>query len=145
MNAVENSEWYISRNGKQVGPISRAQLDELHQSGKLAPNDDVWSASLGDWKPASTLFTFARSAAPPPPPRRDLSTLGAADDSRAQPTSPVVTTTVTEGGSFKFGTFVWIVLALLIPLWPISLPLCLYLAYRSYKKPTQQTVRVISH
>ena len=35
--------------------------------------------------------------------------------------------------SFKFSTFLWLLAGLFIPLWPISLPVCWYLAYRSYK------------
>lgn len=40
--------------------------------------------------------------------------------------------------TFKFSTFVWFVAGLLIPLWPISLPVCWYFAYRSYKGGTPQ-------
>lgn len=35
--------------------------------------------------------------------------------------------------TFKFGTFMWFVAGMIVPLWPISLPLCWYMAYRSYK------------
>jgi hypothetical protein len=35
--------------------------------------------------------------------------------------------------SLKFGTLIWFIAGLIIPLWPISLPVCWYLAYRSYK------------
>lgn len=36
--------------------------------------------------------------------------------------------------TFKFSTFIWIVIGLFVPLWPITLPFFWYLAYRSYKK-----------
>ena len=35
--------------------------------------------------------------------------------------------------SFKFGTLLWFIAGLVVPLWPISLPFCWYMAYRSYK------------
>ncbi|WP_296583601.1 hypothetical protein [Xanthobacter sp.] len=35
--------------------------------------------------------------------------------------------------TFKFSTFLWLIAGLLIPLWPLSLPLCWFFAYRSYK------------
>jgi len=38
--------------------------------------------------------------------------------------------------TFKFSTVIWIIAGLLIPLWPISLPVCWFLAYRSYKSGT---------
>lgn len=36
--------------------------------------------------------------------------------------------------TFKFSTFLWLVAGLFIPLWPISLPLCWFFAWRTYKK-----------
>ncbi|BBF94653.1 hypothetical protein [Blastochloris tepida] len=39
--------------------------------------------------------------------------------------------------TFKFSTFLWLVAGLLIPFWPISLPLCWFFAYRSYKSGTE--------
>lgn len=41
---------------------------------------------------------------------------------------------VETANTFKFSTFLWLVAGLFIPLWPISLPVCWYLAYRSYRK-----------
>ena len=38
--------------------------------------------------------------------------------------------------TFKPSTFVWLVAGLLIPLWPVSLPACWFMAYRSYKGGT---------
>lgn len=39
-----------------------------------------------------------------------------------------------KANSFKFDTVVWLIAGLLIPFWPISLPFCWYMAYRSYKR-----------
>jgi hypothetical protein len=139
MNFPTGTEWYVSRNGQQLGPMSKAQLDEMHQTGKLEPSDHVWAAELGDWKLASAVLQFARATPPPPPPPARFG-----ESRPVAPAMPTVTRTVVEGGSFKFGTFVWIVLALFIPLWPITLPICLFFAYRSYKKPSSQTISVIS-
>ena len=138
MNIPADAEWYVSRNGQQLGPMSKAQLDEMNTTGKLEPSDHVWTAQLGEWKPASAVLQFTRATPPPPPPPRF------GESHPVAPAMPTVTRTVVEGGSFKFGTFIWIVLALFIPLWPISLPICLFLAYRSYKKPTSQTISVIT-
>lgn len=38
--------------------------------------------------------------------------------------------------TFKFTTVILIILGLITPLWPISLPLFWFLAYRSYKSPS---------
>lgn len=36
--------------------------------------------------------------------------------------------------TFKFSTLVFVLLGLFLPLWPITLPLFFWLAYKSYKK-----------
>tara|TARA_Y100000815_G_scaffold149180_1_gene134895 strand:- start:11861 stop:12100 length:240 start_codon:yes stop_codon:yes gene_type:complete len=38
--------------------------------------------------------------------------------------------------TFKFSTLMWLIAGLIIPLWPLSLPLCWFMAYRSYKGGT---------
>jgi hypothetical protein len=112
--------------------MSQEQIDQFHMDGKLTATDYVWNETLGDWKPASMVFQFSSLVTPPPPPI---------------PVSQTTTSqiTVVEGGSFKFGTFGWIVLSLIIPLWPISLPICWFCAYRSYKKPSVRTIRTITN
>jgi hypothetical protein len=43
--------------------------------------------------------------------------------------------------TWKFRTVVFLILAVVFPLWPITLPLFLYIAYRSYKSgSTQYTI-----
>ena len=50
-----------------------------------------------------------------------------------------ITYTLVEGASVKFTTIIWIFVGILIPLWPVSLPICWYRAYSSYKRPTCRT------
>ena len=38
-----------------------------------------------------------------------------------------------QPNTFSFATIIFLVLGLIVPLWPISLPLFWFLAYRSYK------------
>ena len=38
-----------------------------------------------------------------------------------------------QANSFTFSTIVFIILGLIVPIWPISLPFFWHLAYRSYK------------
>ena len=49
---------------------------------------------------------------------------------------------IEEEGSFKFSTFIFVILGVLFPFWPVTLALFWYLAYRSYKKPASRVVRV---
>ena len=44
----------------------------------------------------------------------------------------MLTESVEIANTWKFRTVVFVILACILPLWPISIPLFLYLAYRSY-------------
>ena len=44
--------------------------------------------------------------------------------------------------TFKFSTMVWIVGALLIPVWPISFPICIIMARKSYKRGIPLTEQI---
>jgi len=39
-----------------------------------------------------------------------------------------------QANTMKFSTIILIVLGLIIPLWPITLPICWWMAYKSYKR-----------
>ncbi|MBK9990655.1 MAG: hypothetical protein IPP19_07990 [Verrucomicrobia bacterium] len=39
-----------------------------------------------------------------------------------------------KANTVKFSTLMLLILGLFIPLWPISLPVCWYFAYKSYKR-----------
>ena len=41
-----------------------------------------------------------------------------------------------QANSFSFATILFIILGIIVPFWPISLPLFWFLAYMSYKKGT---------
>ncbi len=42
-------EWYIYRNGEQVGPISEEEFRGMLQNNEVAANDYVWNAQMSDW------------------------------------------------------------------------------------------------
>lgn len=43
-----------------------------------------------------------------------------------------------KANSFKFSTFIHLALGLILPLWPITLPLFFYFAYKSYKRGDEE-------
>ena len=45
-----------------------------------------------------------------------------------------------EENTFKFSTILFIILGLALPLWPITLPLFWWLAYRSYRKGSPEQI-----
>lgn len=51
--------WYAVRDGQQIGPISRAQLDGLISTRQLKSSDLVWREGWAQWAPASTIILSA--------------------------------------------------------------------------------------
>ncbi len=47
-------QWYYSRNGEQLGPVSMAELQRLAAGGQLQPDDLVWRDGMHAWIPART-------------------------------------------------------------------------------------------
>jgi uncharacterized membrane protein YhaH (DUF805 family) len=46
------TEWFYSRGGNQVGPVSSAELRACAERGTLLPDDWVWKQGMTDWVPA---------------------------------------------------------------------------------------------
>ncbi|WP_439530807.1 hypothetical protein [Pannonibacter sp.] len=46
--------------------------------------------------------------------------------------------------TFKFNTFLWLLAGVVIPIWPISLPICWFLAYRSYRYGTSIADQIVT-
>jgi RsiW-degrading membrane proteinase PrsW (M82 family) len=59
--------YFAYAGGRQVGPISFAELDELAANGGLAPADLVWESGTPEWVPASRLLSFVPRGTPAPP------------------------------------------------------------------------------
>jgi hypothetical protein len=47
--------WYYTRDGKQFGPITSAQLKQLAAGGRLQPTDLVWKAGMSKWVTAGII------------------------------------------------------------------------------------------
>ena len=62
-------QWYYEINGKRRGPVDSKTLKHLAASGRLKPNDLVWTDGKDEWKPARIVVgLFPESVVPPPPP-----------------------------------------------------------------------------
>jgi hypothetical protein len=60
---MKETNWYVVRKGRKMGPMSRSQLDQLYNSDNLQRDDDLFSSDEGEWTKASKLYPFT----PPPP------------------------------------------------------------------------------
>jgi hypothetical protein len=64
------AEWYAHQQGRQVGPLTQAQLKQLADTGKLLPTDLVTTVGAKEWVPAQQiagLFNQPPSVLPPLP------------------------------------------------------------------------------
>jgi hypothetical protein len=55
IESVMAENWYYSRGGTTVGPVSALDLKQLASSGELTPTDLVWKEGMRDWVPAEQL------------------------------------------------------------------------------------------
>ena len=58
--------WYYAENGRQVGPVEEAALDDLVRQGVVRDETLVWREGMANWQPHSV--ARPRPAAPPPQP-----------------------------------------------------------------------------
>jgi uncharacterized membrane protein len=47
--------WYYASGGQRHGPVKTAELKRLATAGELRPTDLVWTDTLANWAPASTV------------------------------------------------------------------------------------------
>lgn len=59
-------QWYYSKNGTQLGPISTEDILSKLASGEISPGDLVWKDGMADWLPAGQVAEL-RTAAPRSP------------------------------------------------------------------------------
>ena len=80
-------EWYYGHDGKEIGPVSSAELKELAAAGRLHPTDFVWKEGMAQWMEASRISGLFDGGSSP---RADQSGPLAAAPAQKQPsaTSP---------------------------------------------------------
>jgi hypothetical protein len=54
-------DWYYARDGKHVGPVTEARLQQLAAEGQLRPGDMIWRAGLDNWVPACSVVRLFRA------------------------------------------------------------------------------------
>jgi hypothetical protein len=58
-------QWYYSKNGTQLGPITGDELRAKIGSGEISPADLVWKEGMSDWLPSARVPELAPSSAIP--------------------------------------------------------------------------------
>lgn len=62
-------QWYYSKNGSQLGPISTDEIKSKLASGEIAATDLIWKEGMADWVPSGQvgeLRTHVATAAAAP-------------------------------------------------------------------------------
>lgn len=57
--------WYYTTGGKQMEPVTAAELRQLAGSGFLQPSDLIWKEGMANWVKASTMKNLFPAAAGP--------------------------------------------------------------------------------
>lgn len=58
--------FYLARDGQTYGPYPAASLQEMIESGNIAPTDQVCEQGTEDWRPVTQVFVMAEADAAPP-------------------------------------------------------------------------------
>lgn len=93
------AEYYYSRDGQRLGPVSGVQLRELAQKGELRPNDLIWSPEKNQWIRAGEIKALFPAATPAAP--------AAAPQAAVTPTRPAATATPARAAVGK-PAFPWV-------------------------------------
>ncbi len=57
--------WFLARDGRRIGPLTREELDEAVRRGEVAPDDLLWTPAFGsDWRRAADALTWEGAASP---------------------------------------------------------------------------------
>ncbi len=64
-----SQEWFYTKDGQRVGPVSLEELQTLAASGGLQPSDMVWKQGMAQWTPAVSVSELGTSLMPPPLPK----------------------------------------------------------------------------
>lgn len=65
------NQWYYTRDGEKLGPVSDSDLRKLAADGSLKPDDQIWKEGMDGWRNAGAtkgLFTETKKTPPPIPP-----------------------------------------------------------------------------
>jgi hypothetical protein len=50
-----SAQWYYTKNGQRIGPVTDAELKQLAASGTILPTDQIWKEGMATWTNAGNL------------------------------------------------------------------------------------------
>lgn len=67
-NKKSGMNWFYSKNGTQLGPVTEQELSEKASRGEISVSDLVWKEGMSDWKPLGQVTEFSGIISQVPPP-----------------------------------------------------------------------------
>jgi len=62
-----SAQWFYTKNGQRMGPVTDAELKQLAASGTILPTDQIWKEGMSAWTNAGSiksLFTISSTLEP---------------------------------------------------------------------------------
>ena len=58
----EMAQWFYSKSGTQLGPVSEGELRSKIGAGEVSAADLIWKEGMSDWQAAGKIVEFANSS-----------------------------------------------------------------------------------
>ncbi len=116
-------QWYYSKNGTQLGPISEVELRSKIASGEISSTDMIWKDGMSDWLEAGKVEGFSISA---PSLTKTPPTSGT--ELGSPYTSPSFQVIPSTSGA-KIPNYLWqSIVVTIFCCWPVGIPAIVYAA-----------------
>jgi uncharacterized protein (TIGR00266 family) len=64
---MSDTQWYVAVDGKSIGPMSQAELEQAFRDGTYGPQHHVFTQGMQGWVPPSAVPEFEAAVAPSSP------------------------------------------------------------------------------
>jgi len=64
---IEEKQWHYVKDSKQIGPVPETRIEEMFKQGYIDSETLVWSNTMAQWAPASSIDSFRRFMGIEPP------------------------------------------------------------------------------
>ncbi|MGL4399405.1 MAG: CD225/dispanin family protein [Luteolibacter sp.] len=119
-------QWYYSKNGVQLGPISDGEIRGKIASGEILMTDLIWREGMRDWLPAAQVSEFSLLSAAATPPAEVPPLFGG---SPVSPYSPPSTISPQMGNGANIPNYLWqSIVVTIFCCWPFGIPAIVYAA-----------------
>jgi hypothetical protein len=62
-----SAQWFYTKNGQRMGPVTDAELKQLAASGTILPTDQIWKEGMSAWTNAGNIKSLFSNSAPEQP------------------------------------------------------------------------------